>query len=72
MIGHVEMSLIKGGVKVVLLSPSCYREKNKNNPNEKQGTNESNESLPEREEEPYYIVSKIKKFNDDAAGYKLC
>lgn len=71
-IAHCEVEALKPfGVKFSIISPSVYKDRTKEASNEKQRTNESVDSINEKEEDPYYIVSKNMNQNNFQAGYKL-
>lgn len=70
-IAHCEMEVMRPfGVKFSIISPSVYKDRTKES-NEKQKTNESVDSINEKEEDPYYIVSKNMNQNNFQTGYKL-
>lgn len=54
--------------KVNVLNVSTYKDKSKTTNTEKQKTNESVDSLGQKEEEPYFIVGRDRAVAD---GYKL-
>jgi len=60
------------GVKVGVMSSSTYKDRAKEASSEKQKTNESVDSINQREESPYYIVSKNMNQNNFQTGYQLC
>lgn len=65
------MEALKGaGVKFSIFSPSAYKDRTKEGSNE-QRTNESVDSAGDKEEEPYYIVSKNMNQHNFQTGYKL-
>ena len=68
-IGHFEVeSLGAQRAKVNVLNVSTNKDKSKTTNNEKQKTNESVDSLGQKEEDPYFIVGKDRTVGD---GYKL-
>lgn len=68
-IGHFEVeSLGAQRAKVNVLNVSTYKDKSKTTNTEKQKTNESVDSLGQKEEEPYFIVGKDRTAGE---GYKL-
>lgn len=58
-------------MRLNLYSPTSLKGKDRKRCSEKQKTNESAESIAEREEEPYVIVSKLKMQNSAPNGCKL-
>lgn len=54
--------------RVNVLNVSTYKDKSKTTNNEKQKTNESVDSLGQKEEDPYFIVGKDRAVGE---GYKL-
>lgn len=72
LIAHCEIEPTKSfGVKFSVISPSVYKDWAKDNSSEKQKTNESIDSIEQKEEDPYFIVSKNMNQHNFQTGYKL-
>jgi hypothetical protein len=56
-------------VKINLLNVSTYKDKSKTTNTEKQKTNESVDSINQKEEDPYFIVGN--KAPNEPQGYRL-
>lgn len=70
-IAHCELEPLKPfGVKVAVMSSAAYKDRGKES-NEKQKTNESVDSVNQKEEDPYYIVSRNMGQNNFQTGYQL-
>lgn len=56
------------GMKFTIITPSVYKDKTKDISNEKEKTNSSVDSIGQKEEEPYCIVSRSSMSNNNTQG----
>ena len=68
-IAHCSLEPAKNyGMKFTIITPSVYKDKAKDTTNEKEKTNSSVDSIGQKEEEPYCIVSRSSMSNNNTQG----